>query len=410
VKKEEFDEIIQQSLSRAKDISKKQFTKEYDILWHDEINFLAETLEEKYISMGQDWAIENISREITRMYKEQDIRVWANVERYLPPKFKLKNNNNYNFDNSVASAAAIEYSSSRLPSLEGDLLEQLSNVVQNISHAPATNVAQLEHLFAIGNKQCKNRAKDEHIALYPDENSSSADQINQGMQGDRPRVTTDHPRPHGSKSRDAIARCIKVFQEIHDRFFDFPPEILEKDDEIAAGFDTIPVLFKPGLDLKYSKNWLDWWTAEKYRDIYGKHAAGVISFSVTNLCANCSDENTREWVRMDPVSLKAYDTYECFQCGYRVETVCPSCNLSMKLLDKPIRGWQCQECGNSTPMTRDLTREQIGDKTSIVMDAAIKVMNHIPFFVSFCSWFRDWTDPYIAGRKIRLSGDLSDRA
>ena len=392
-----FDEKIQQSLSRAKDISERQFTKEYDILWHDEINFLAETMEQKYISMDQQWAIENISQEITRMYNERDIKMGPHVHKYLPEKFK----NDYHHFSNTAAVAAVEQFTSGFGHFR-NLLEQLQKVKKSgIGEIPSDLVSDFEYTYRTSAELLEKRAGIEHIALF-----SKADKDKQ----DSEPTTIDHPRPHGSKSRDAIARCIEVFKDIHDRFFDFPPEILEKDDEIAEGFDTIPKLFKPGLDLKYSKNWVDWWQAEKYRDIYGKHAAGVMSFSVTNLCANCSNENTREWVRMEPMTLKAFDTYSCFQCGYKLETVCPSCNLSMKLEDKTVIGWQCGECGSNIPMRRDLTREQIGDKTSIVMDAAIEFMDHIPFLMSFCSWFRDWIDPYVAGRKKRLSGPLSDRA
>ena len=398
---EGLDEIIQQSLTRAKKISDQQFTKQYDILWHDEINFLAEIMERKYVNEGQQWAIENISQEIKRLYKERDIKIWPWVDDYLPTRFK---NNNYFFDtSSIAISKAVEQFTSQPPGQPGDLLEQSQKLKKSggIGEIPRDLVSDFEYTYRTIAELLAKRAGIENIALF-----SKADKDKQETQP----VTIDHPRPRGSKSRDAIARCIEVFKDIHDRFFDFPPEILEKDDEIAEGFDTIPKLFKPGLDLKYSKNWVDWWQAEKYRDIYGKHAAGVMSFSVTNLCANCSNENTREWVRMEPITAKTYDSYECFQCGYKLETVCPSCNLSMKLEDKTVIGWQCGECGSNTPMKRDLTREQIGDKTSIVMDAAVEFMNHIPFLMSFCSWFRDWIDPYVAGRKIRLSGDLSDRA
>jgi DNA-directed RNA polymerase subunit RPC12/RpoP len=385
------DQEIEKSIGRAKQISKDQ-----DIVWHDEINFLAEKIERKYQILDQDWAISNISQEITRLYREQDIKIWPHVYKYLPPRFK----DNQFID--TINRAIEQFTSSSQHSCR-NLLEELKIFKKSggIAEIPREQVSEYENVIRNLDNGLKKRAEQEHIAL-----ESEADKDKQQSQP----VTTDHPQPRGSKTREAVGRCIKVFQEIYDRVFDFPPEILEKDDEIAEGFDTIPALFKPGLDLKYSKNWLDWWRAEKYRDIYGKHAAGVMSFSVTNLCANCSDENTREWVRMEPVSLKAYDTYECFQCGYRIETVCPACNLSMKLMDKPTIGWQCHECGNTTPMTRDLTREQIGDKTSIVMEAAIKILDHIPFLMSFCSWFRDWSEPYVAGRKIRLSGPLSDRA
>jgi hypothetical protein len=82
----------------------------------------------------------------------------------------------------------------------------------------------------------------------------------------------------------------------------------------------------------------------------------------------------------------------------------------MKLVDKPVISWQCNECEGTTPINRDLTREQVGDKSSIVMDKAIAVVEHIPFVMSFLSWYSDWIKPRVSGRKIRASNILSEKA
>src|SRR6266496_2864794 len=406
------DKIIHDCVIDAKNTSENQ-----DIVWHDKINYLAETIEEKYKLLGQDWAIENISQEITRMYREHDIKIWLHVRRYLPDKYKNKD-----FDTSISNAVSSflstigqqeeqEHFSSHMRPSGRDLLEKLYEIKRNATTVSRDQVAELENTTAeieSTSKQItqifKRRADLEHIALYPHSNNNTI------PDRDRDPVTIDLPKPHGSLTFDAINRAIEAFQTVRDNVFKFPPEILEKDKEIAEGFDTIPLLLNAGLDLKYSKNLFDWFQAEKYRDIYGKHAAAVLSFSVTNLCANCSDENTKEWVRMEPVFSINHESYECLQCGYKIDAVCPICNLSMKKSDKPIVGWQCDTCGGTTPIQRDLTREQIGDKSSIVMDAAMIVLKHVPYFMSFCSWFRDWTDPRVGGRKTRLSSDLSEMA
>ena len=167
----------------------------------------------------------------------------------------------------------------------------------------------------------------------------------------------------------------------------------------------------PILDLKYSKCLPDWLKAESYRDVFGKHAAGVMSYSVTNLCGTCSDEKTKYWVRMEPKYAVTHDVYSCLQCQSTVETLCPSCSLPMRLKDRASAvQWICPECDGSQPIKRNLTREQIGDKSSIIMDIAEKFLMNIPDAAVFCSWYREWLERRLSGRKTRLSDDLSEHA
>jgi len=370
-----------------------QLNKDHDIVWTKEIRNLADIMERELVLLDQQWLISNISEEITRVYRDNNISIWEHVDRYLSSRFKNKK---------------LSTSTSAPP---GPLvLEQLYTLTTNIQEIPREQIAEIHNFTRQLQLQCKKRAELEHIALIPDDNSSNADQINDGKEGNRDHVSIDKPRPHGSLTYDAITQSIEMLTEVRDRVFEFPPEILAKDQEISDGWRTWNTWMTPSLDLKYSKNWLDWFRTEKYRDIYGKHAAAVMSFSVTNLCANCSDEKTKEWVRMEPVTSNAFSTYKCLQCGYKLDTVCPACNLPMKESDKPIVGWQCSECEGTVPLERDLTREQVGDKSSIIVDAAMEVLNHIPSQTAFCVWYSDWIDPFVAGRKIRLSGDLSDKA
>lgn len=77
---------------------------------------------------------------------------------------------------------------------------------------------------------------------------------------------------------------------------------------------------------------------------------------------------------------------------------------------KPMIGWVCPECEGTTPMRRNLTREQIGDKSSIIMDIAEKFLMRIPDAAAFCNWYREWIEQRVSGRKSRLSQDLSERA
>ncbi len=342
------DKIIHDCVIDAKNTSENQ-----DIVWHDKINYLAETIEEKYKLLEQDWAIENISQEITRMYREHDIKIWLHVRRYLPDKYKNKD-----FDTSISNAVSSflstigqqeeeqEHFSSHMRPSGRDLLEKLYEIKRTATTVSRDQVAELENTTAeieSTSKQItqifKRRADLEHIALYPHSNNNTI------PDRDRDPVTIDLPKPHGSLTFDAINRAIEAFQTVRDNVFKFPPEI-----------------------------------------------------------------NTKEWVRMEPVFNINHESYECLQCGYKIDAVCPICNLSMKKSDKPIVGWQCDTCGGTTPIQRDLTREQIGDKSSIVMDAAMIVLKHVPYFMSFCSWFRDWTDPRVGGRKTRLSSDLSEMA
>lgn len=385
-----------ESIERA-----RQLAKSHDKEWKQEVKILAEILEKKYTLIGQEWLLNTISIEITRIYRDNDIKVWPHVHDYLPARFKKVN------DSSSSSRQE-----GRDPS-EQFIIETIQNyqaITNNIDLIPQTLYADICSSSKQIYSQIKKKADIEHVALIPDDNSSNTDQINDSMENDRDHVTIDKPKPRGSLTYDEINLTIQDLTQVRDRVFEFPPEILEKDQEIALGWRSWRVWMNPALDLKYSKNWLDWFRTEKARDIYGKHAAAVMSFSLTNLCANCSDEKTKEWVRMEPVLANTFQTYRCLQCQYQIDTVCPACNLSMKMMDKSLVGWQCSECDGTVPLTRDLTREQVGDKSSIIIDAALDIIDHIPSQIAFCSWYSDWIEPRIGGRKARLSEGLSEKA
>jgi hypothetical protein len=72
--------------------------------------------------------------------------------------------------------------------------------------------------------------------------------------------------------------------------------------------------------------------------------------------------------------------------------------------------WICPECSGNQSMKRNLTREQIGDKTSIIVDIAHRIAMSFPDCAVFYSWYHDWLERRLAGRKTRLSDDLSEHA
>jgi hypothetical protein len=384
-----------QSLLRAKILSEQ-----HDKDWKAEVTILAEILEREYILLQQDWLIPTICNDISRLYMQQNIPIWQSIDRYIPSKYK---------------SDGLEYSSSRsgtgVPDFieqdENRILQNLSKRVNEIDRDRLADKIEIAERFA---KKARARAALEHIALHHNDNSSLVDQIHDSREDDRDRVTIDRPIPHGSLMFDAISRKIIRWQSVQQRVFEFPPEILEKDEEYADALDSADVWMDPILDLKYSKCLPDWLKAESYRDVYGKHAAGVMSYSVTNLCKHCTNEKKKEWVRMDAKYAITHSIFQCLQCHTSVDTVCPTCSLPMRESQKPAIGWVCPECEGTEAIHRNLTREQIGDKSSIIMDIAEKFLMRIPDAAAFCNWYRDWIEQRVSGRKSRLSNDLSERA
>jgi hypothetical protein len=395
------EELLRLSHEKAKCIDRaKHLAKEHDRAWTQEITQLAEIIEKEYILLDQQWLIPSISADISRIYMDNDIPIWNNIGRYIPERFKSNDQ---------------EHSSIQSPSWEGDYLEESENtmlysIAKRINEIPTSRLADKIQLLEKAAKKARARAALEHIALHHDDNASFADQINDSKEQDRKHVTIDRPVPHGSLMFDAITRKIARWQSVQERVFEFPPEILSKDQQYADALDAADVWMDPILDLKYSKCLPDWLKAESYRDIYGKHAAGVMSYSVTNLCANCSDEKTKEWVRMEPRYAITHSVYECLQCNTQKQTLCPVCKIPMRESHKPQVGWVCPECEGTTPLRRNLTREQIGDKSSIIMDIAENFLMRIPDAAAFCNWYREWLEQRVSGRKSRLSSDLSERA
>jgi len=375
----------QDSLKRAQQLDKEQKKP-----WRQEIKILAEILEKECNIKGETDQICLISTKITNIYRDLNLSIWSNVPHLIAAKYKDQSKNN-------STKPLYEYSEQEI--------EHAREVSKNIANIPRK---LLNDWFTVGRRLtqgCKKRADTEKVALEDDENGNNSTNKQR-----KDKVKTDEPVPHATLLSDAIGETAQVMLDVQKEVVNFPPEILARAEILAEGFKTFNSLFAPGLDRKYSKSWLGWFKTERNRDIYGKHAAAVMSFSVSNLCAECSDEQTKEWVRMEPIFSKQYETYDCLQCGYQIDTVCPKCNLVMKHQDKPVVSWQCSNCDGTIPLNRDLTREQVGDKSSIVMDDAIRVIEHLPILVSFCDWFIEWREPRIAGRKIRLRPDLSEEA
>jgi hypothetical protein len=395
------DELSRLSKEKAACISRaKRLSEQHDKAWKQEIIILAEIIEREYLLLGQQWLINTISQDIARLYREQDIPIWQNIDRYIPAKYQQQEHSTSILESGESNLTEESYNLKRV-------LQHLSSNIKDIARNELSEEIEAAESFA---KRARKRAALEHIALGPSENASFADQINDSKEADREHVTIDRPVPHGSLMFDAIGRKIIRWQNVQQRVFQFPPDILSKDQEYADALDAADVWMDPILDLKYSKSLQDWLKAESYRDIYGKHAAGVMSYSVTNLCAFCSDEKTKEWVRMEPKYAITHSTYTCLQCNASIITVCPACNLPMRESIKPQVGWQCPECEGTEPIRRNLTREQIGDKSGIIMEIAEKFLERIPDAAAFCSWYRIWLERRVSGRKTRLSSDLSERA
>lgn len=397
------DELFRLSQEKTQCLQRAQrLSQEHNRAWREEINTLAEILEREYTLLEQEWLIPTISSDIRRLYMELDISVWQNVDHLIDSKYKQQGGG--------------EHSSSNLPyddderieeSIENRVLHNLAKRVNEIARSTLADKIEAAEKFA---KKARARAALEHIALHHNDNASLVDQIHDGRETDREHVTIDRPVPHGSLMYDAITRKITRWQSVQERVFEFPPEILEKDQQYADALDVADVWMDPILDLKYSKCLPDWLKAEAYRDVFGKHAAGVMSYSVTNLCAVCSDEKTKEWIRMEPKYAVTHSMYECLQCTTSIVTLCPSCRLPMRESQKPQIGWVCPECEGTAAMRRNLTREQIGDKSGIIMEIAEKLLMKIPDAAAFCNWYREWLEQRVSGRKSRLSSDLSERA
>lgn len=377
----------------------KQISIDHDKTWKYEVNRLAELIEKRYMLLDQAWLICHISEEITKIYRDNNIIAYPFLYKYLPEKYKNKDQANSLGSSQNDFYEDLEESLKNVSKIRLGIAAASRDFVSDAVRKGEIEIALLQQMVRIGRK----RAELENIALEPDEVGNSKNKR-------KNQVNIDKPKPRGSLMYDALKKRVEKTLAVMERVFEFPPQILEMDKEIADAIIDFDSWMEPVLDLKYSKSEFDWFNVEKYRDIFGKHAAAVMSFSVTNLCANCSDEKTKEWVRMDPIYGDLFDSYECLQCHFKLDAVCPVCNVQMRRLDKNVVGWHCSNCDGTTPITRDLTREQVGDKSSILIEAVEKKLREIPVYLKFQEWFKFWIEPYVAGRKTRLHSDLSDVA
>lgn len=337
----------------------------HDVTTRDRVNEIGNLLERKFLIQGFEEQINQISVIITDMYEQHGIRNWHHVCDFLPSKWKDPNKQTFK--------SIDDDSYGRLPP-EGtvDYIKVLQDFIKDVPTLPPEVNKQAFSLVTKGKDVID---KDSQLRKYPILHDRADEKY-------RDPVNTLKGQSMITVMEEAIDRHIKKWQELKQDVHEFPPEFAVDAERYARGINAATSLIYPFVDDKCSMDSLEWWNHETFRQHHGKHASAVDQPVMTNLCIICSegvDEDPNAFVEM-------YSD-----------------------INSPTF-WRCRQCGGTEGRWRDMTREQIGDKTPDILQAAKDFASHIPGYIELCKWYRNWKQLRIYARKDRLAVKLSHKA
>lgn len=143
------------------------------------------------------------------------------------------------------------------------------------------------------------------------------------------------------------------FKDISKKYEKSPPRLEEELDEDTNILETVLAVIQPLRDFKSTGDIVHAFERQYISEVQSKHAAGNSSKFPNKLCANCSDVDT---LRADPeFELMLYDTTS------------PS-------------GYRCRKCKGTIPRKRGMSRENVGDRTAYLWNAAQNTVLYLPLF------------------------------
>jgi len=173
------------------------------------------------------------------------------------------------------------------------------------------------------------------------------------------------------------------FHDIAERYKEYPADNYDDAKKYYLGNQTFEQVLRPEHDLKWSGSWSFWFNRGYLETTEGKHAAGNSDKFPTLYCAWCSRD-----MKDNPEDY----------------------HLMQKHPDSPT-GWKCLKCNGTNYITRETTREQVGDRKDEIFTFANTVIETFPFFGDFILRVHEsYWKPIIDGRKSRIGYQFSNSA
>jgi len=172
-------------------------------------------------------------------------------------------------------------------------------------------------------------------------------------------------------------------KDIAIRYREYPADNYDDAKRYYLGTKTFRQILRPEKDLKWSGSWAFWFNRGYLETTEGKHAAGNSDKFPTLYCTWCSRD-----MKDNPEDY----------------------HLMQKHPDSPT-GWKCLKCNGTNYITRETTREQVGDRKDEIFTFANTVIETFPFFGDFILRVHEsYWKPIIDGRKSRIGYQFSNSA
>jgi hypothetical protein len=350
------------------------FDEENDKTKARKITLWADLLAREYTLLGNEWFLNQISKTISEKLRARGNKYWHHVSDFLPDKYKDPNyqwerGSDQQFSHAVKIAAK----------------NQIEDLVSRIKQSREPDHELLRDTFEVLEKATDEVRKECDQHRVPLVNMNSWGEPIKGEEEEHT-VSIIKPKPMVTIAYEEMVAYGKTVLDYAETLRQFPPELDVDVQFIARGARVMREFLQPSLDLKWSKSYGGWLKIEKDRLDYGKHAAAVKNYTTTNVCAMCSNLHKDVANKVEPTIVELVRD------------------------PKSDTGMKCPQCGCTAGLKRNMTREQVGDKSPIILKFAWKIANTWPMFQEAIFHHMQYIEKRCGYRKRDLSPVLSDRA
>jgi hypothetical protein len=384
---------------KISDYFKKRDT--LDLSLAEELRRLAADMEEIMILKGQKEFINTIFSTIIRAFKDPKLknRLTKGQESYIYDVLVKVDNGKYMMNECYSRSLGITGNLPEENTIQFRQVQEAYTTLKKVTNTPNNFTRdQLKKIseMTIDNKdEVVTMCQNYKIAVFDsDVSQSSLWESNNDKYTQQIHTDTSDSRPN--KIQEFWVMFGKLCFEIAKDCESFPPQILEREQEIASALWTYAEFFIPGKDMKYKRHWCDWFEIGKKVDETSINNAANKSPAFANMCPKCVEPNLYQ----DPTGTKGL--MKPVKMNVRIVGEDPK--------DNHIKwDWECPRCHGHEMAERTMTKERVGDMIPTVLEYATRMINHLPMACEFMDWFNEWRLPKITAQTIALSPKLEEK-
>jgi phosphoglycolate phosphatase-like HAD superfamily hydrolase len=340
---------------------------------------LAQIIERRIDLGDQDcsYPVNQISTMITRMLSDQGSTLATHVSRYLPEKYKDPRLSQYakltTHLERVVVDCGFQLGSQQIEQLSGEQLEKYYEQLGETDDALDTTIT----LVKKNREKCEAVAQERGLQLagYKFRKPISIHDI--------PGEVVETLEGLNDATYKNLIAISKYEAKIAEVFKEFPATDYEDAKKYYLGTEAYKTILAPHQDYKWTGDYGHWYDRGYLEVMQGKHGSGNSDKFMSMLCTWCSRD-----IDDDP------DDYE-----------------RMYMDKDSATGYRCRNCNGVNFVTRETTREQVGDRKEYIFNSAKFVMENLPYWSDVLhDHNRKYVMPYENARKLRISGQFSNSA